>query len=1269
MGPMKGSTCSRWLGVCALVFLALSGPAGISPDLVISQVYGGGGNTGAPYSNDFVELFNRGTAPASLNGMSVQYASATGTGNFGSGATLVTELPNVTLQPGQYYLVQQAGGATGSPLPAPDLVDATPMAMAAGAGKVALVTGISSLGCNGGSTACTPAALSRIVDLVGYGNASFFEGAAPAPGLTNTTAAFRAEAGCTDSDTNSTDFAAVAPAPRNSISALHPCEGPPSISIDDVTVTEGNGGVVSATFTVRLSAPAAAPVTFSIATQDDSATVADGDYVASALTGQTIPTGQDTYAFAVAINGDTTIEANETFFVDLSSVSGAVIGDGHGVGTITNDDVAPPVFDVVVSQVYGGGGNSGATLKHDYVELFNRGASPIDLTGWSVQYASATGTSWAATPLSGVIGPGRYYLVREAAGTGGTDGPVPDAIGTIAMAATSGRIALSSSQAPFTGCATGTTLVDLVGYGAATCFEGAAAASQPANATAVLRKRGGCYDTNDNGTDFSVGTPNPRNSTTAARSCEFTALPIHDIQGTGLTTPYLGIDVTTTGIVTGAKTNGFFLQAPDVDADASDGTSEALFVFTSAPPAVVAGDAVQVRGTATEFFALTQIESTLPGDVLVTSASNALPAAVVLTPAILDPGGTASQLERFEGMRIHADALVSVAPTNEFGEIVTVLSGIVRPMREPGIEIGNPVPPDPLTGLVDCCIARWDENPERIVVDTDALAGATPLAVTSKVTLGNVTGPLDYTFGEYKIAPDVTPVASPDMTAVPVPAPSSNEFTVGGYNIENFRNDAVQRAKAALAIRTVMRLPDVIGHVEIADLASLSALAAQVNSDTVAAGSPDPGYEAFLIPFGNGTQHVGFLVKTSRVQVHGVTQERTTDTFVNPVTGSIETLHDRPPLVLSATVDPSGANPGDIIVVVNHLRSFIDVELVGGEGIRVRAKRTAQAEAIAELLQELQVANPNVPVISVGDYNAYEFSDGYTDPISVLKGTPRPTEQIVVQQSPDLVDPDFANLTDSLPPSERYSFVFEGTPQALDHVLLNTVAQRYFQRYAIARNNADFPALPAWTTDTTRPERNSDHDMPVAYFAFPGTPVVTLNGSASMTVEAFTSFVDPGATAHDDRGALPVTVTGTVDVNVPGDYVLTYTATNGYKTVSVTRTVRVRDTTAPVITGLSASPGALGPPNHELFTIAVPYGASDASGPPACSISVTSNEPTDGLGDGHTATDWRVVDVHTVLLRAERSGRGTGRIYTLTVNCTDASGNTSSAAASVSVSK
>lgn len=206
----------------------------VSGDLVISQVYGGGGNTGAQYKNDFVELFNRGTVAVSLAGKSIQYASATGTGSFGSASNLITPLPAVTLQPGQYFLVQGAANAAGNgvALPAPDATDATPIDLSGTAGKVALVNSTASLGCNGGSTPCSAAQLALIVDLVGYGSANFSEAAA-APALTNSTADVRAGSGCTDTDNNSSDFSAAAPAPRNTATTAASCGGgdsAPSVS-------------------------------------------------------------------------------------------------------------------------------------------------------------------------------------------------------------------------------------------------------------------------------------------------------------------------------------------------------------------------------------------------------------------------------------------------------------------------------------------------------------------------------------------------------------------------------------------------------------------------------------------------------------------------------------------------------------------------------------------------------------------------------------------------------------------------------------------------------------------------------------------------------------------------------------------------------------------------------------------------------------------------------------------------------------------------------
>ncbi len=472
-----------------------------------------------------------------------------------------------------------------------------------------------------------------------------------------------------------------------------------SISINDVTVAEGNAGTTTAAFTVTVAGPHPTGVTFNVATDDgtgaNAATAGSGDYDSRTLLSQTIPAGSSTLTFDVTVNGDANIESDEQFVVNLSAVSGATVADGQGAGTIGNDDAV--TSDVVISQVYGGGGNSGATLTHDFIELFNRGTSTVSLAGWSVQYLSAAGNgAWAVTPLSGSIAPGAYYLVQEAAGTGGTAPlPSPDASGSIALAAGAGKVALLQTAAASNGaCPAASITADLVGYGAANCDEGAGPATALSNTTAALRKRGGCFDSNNNNVDFSVAQPTPRNSATPPRSCTFTSFAIHEIQGDGGASPHAGQDVETIGIVTARKNNGFFVQTIG-DEDSNPATSQGLFIFTSAAPAVAVGDAVTARGTATEFFNLTQLESSLPGDVTVDSSGHALPAPIVLTTGILDPGGLPDQLERFEGMRVHADALVSVAPTNEFGETSTVLPGVDRPMREPGIEASLPIPPDP----------------------------------------------------------------------------------------------------------------------------------------------------------------------------------------------------------------------------------------------------------------------------------------------------------------------------------------------------------------------------------------------------------------------------------------------------------------------------------------------------------------------------------------------------------------------------------------------
>jgi hypothetical protein len=193
------------------------------PTVVISQVYGGGGNSGAPYNAKFVELFNRGSAAASLAGWSIQYASATGTAHF---AANVITLPEVVVPAGGYYLIALAGGTNGAPLPNPDATGT--INPAATSGKVILAATGSGIACNGGSAPCGVDQLALIVDLVGYGSANFYEGLTAAPTLSNTTAAIRHDGGCTDTNDNGADFTAGPPAPRNSASPINSCAPEPT---------------------------------------------------------------------------------------------------------------------------------------------------------------------------------------------------------------------------------------------------------------------------------------------------------------------------------------------------------------------------------------------------------------------------------------------------------------------------------------------------------------------------------------------------------------------------------------------------------------------------------------------------------------------------------------------------------------------------------------------------------------------------------------------------------------------------------------------------------------------------------------------------------------------------------------------------------------------------------------------------------------------------------------------------------------------------------
>jgi hypothetical protein len=181
---------------------------------------------------------------------------------------------------------------------------------------------------------------------------------------------------------------------------------------------------------------------------------------------------------------------------------------------------ATPSADAVISEVYGGGGNSGALYTSDFIELANAGGSPLGLGGYSVQYLRGTpaGTStWRATPLAGTLAAGGRYLVGEWSNTGGSlPLPAPDATGTINMSATDGTVALVSGTAPLTcltaaACTADPRVRDLVGYGAAVVHEGAGPAAGAGNAVSVARTPS-LYDTDDNAADFVPGAPTPQDT-------------------------------------------------------------------------------------------------------------------------------------------------------------------------------------------------------------------------------------------------------------------------------------------------------------------------------------------------------------------------------------------------------------------------------------------------------------------------------------------------------------------------------------------------------------------------------------------------------------------------------------------------------------------------------------------------------------------------------------------------------------------------------------
>lgn len=477
--------------------------------VVISQIYGGGSNLGppiAPLNADYVELFNRSAQTVSLDGWSVQYAGPVAADGFNDPNDRV--LLNGVIKPGQRVLVRfKDAGNTGSDIPTPDF--STPPGVGGlgnQGGRVALVRSQALIGTN-----CNEA---NIEDLAGYGlSAICFEGAAPAPTLANNTAAIRTGSGNTDTNQNFNDFTAGTPNPRN----------------------RSAGGFLAgyASSDVALLCPGA-PITFTVnVTPGTGSTGIQVRASLSAIGGsatQTLNnTGGNTYAFTYNVPANVSA-GFKTIPITVTDVQGQndVSQLSVGVGNCT-----PSSAPVVISQFFAGQNSNGnaasAAFVADFVEIFNRTASPIDLTGWSLQYADGPALSTfngsKQVNLSGTIGAGQYRLIQV--GPSGTTGgliPTPDFTATppFGMDNQFGKIAIVSSTAPIASNCAAASVVDLVGYGSASsCFEGLAAAGNGDNTLVGLRGDNGCLDRNQSALDIALVLPLnfPRNSASPANTC------------------------------------------------------------------------------------------------------------------------------------------------------------------------------------------------------------------------------------------------------------------------------------------------------------------------------------------------------------------------------------------------------------------------------------------------------------------------------------------------------------------------------------------------------------------------------------------------------------------------------------------------------------------------------------------------------------------------------------------------------------------------------
>ncbi len=699
------------------------------------------------------------------------------------------------------------------------------------------------------------------------------------------------------------------------------------------------------------------------------------------------------------------------------------------------------------------------------------------------------------------------------------------------------------------------------------------------------------YSISVRGTNSGMMTGTATTTLTVTTPVAFVA--IHNIQGnTPGTSPYNGQTVMTHGIVTGVLGAGYYIQARDSEADSDSHTPEGIIVYTGSgkvPSTVTIGSEVQVTGTVT----LYPSASVLPGAELsnptgfsVLTTSNPLPTPITLSTTYPSPNGGIQQLAYLQDMRVNVPSLTVTQPTDgtlsETNETYTSngqfwgeVTGLPRPTREPGLEVR-----DPFTATQNSTIPRFDDDPETFLVDSLA-AGNTGgvLNLATGAVLRNVTGVIDMT--NYAGLPALVidaanrpAVVSTGMTVVPASAVGAGQVSIGDQNMERFYNATADTSgavvltaaayqlrltKASLGIRTALNSPDILALEEMENLATLTDLSNRISSDAIAAGQPDPQYQPYLVQ-GNDPSaiNVAFLVKPSKVDVLSVDQFGKTATYTAPG-GAATLLNDRPPLVLHAGIKrANGAADYPVTVIVNHLRSLNSIT-DSATGATVRAKREAQAEYLANLVQGYQANGEHT--IVVGDFNAFDVNDGLVDSIGVIRGNPAPASQDVVPGAPGLVNPILVDAAPTNVPNGAYSYVFDGYAQSIDHFLVTQDIAGSITTQP-AHWNADFPVV--LRNDPTRPEVSSDHDGIVGYLAVPG-------------------------------GQAQVSVTSTFSKLADGSYQVTVTVTNsGSATAQSVQVTSASLGSSNTTTALPVSFGniAVGGTNTMVFSFPATAGAS-----------------------------------------------------------------------------